>query len=473
MKRRGIEPTINTYLALLLGMSKIEDWKKNPVHLEKCHTIYAEYLERRQKFIGYDKSEDGRTGINDPLVFYVKILGDAGLFQKVFDVFYGLEESGAAAPDSKVYSAFFKALAARKSIDESNGLTLSEQNAADARLIWRRLEKDAEDNGVHVDAIVLSQVISLLTRGRQSDHQLALEIIRKYCGLAEPGEVAEEPRIKLSGILCTNILAFCNKTGRYRLCLNFNQQMDGLLKEDDPDMNNYRTNEKLAALGRLAALSALDESKQAVDAIKDLINESVIRYQKVQIAPKTYALALAVCWKCNDWESACEIFDLATGLQIEKFSDDGVITTGVEQCEKTPEEIPRNLYLIAWTHLARTALATGQNKHMQQFLRAASYVGVRLEMNSTLARGIHTDYYKYQFSHAIVGMWKSLKHGSKESQEWNDNFVNKARKILTDNRGHNKSWRIPEGEHKILGSEKYLSKVSQSIEDEMYSRRNV
>ena len=89
MKRRGIEPTINTYLALLLGMSKIEDWKKNPVHLEKCHTIYAEYLERRQKFIGYDKSEDGRTGINDPLVFYVKILGDAGLFQKVFDVFMG------------------------------------------------------------------------------------------------------------------------------------------------------------------------------------------------------------------------------------------------------------------------------------------------------------------------------------------------------------------------------------------------
>lgn len=115
-----------------------------------------------------------------PFTHYIKFLGKLGDFESALDVYNSMEDDSGVAPTSHVFSALFYALHNRKSSLKSDGLTIQQQNASDAKLLWRDLERSFEKHKFHVDHLVLSPVLLILMRGRDSDRAFAFNLIKDY-----------------------------------------------------------------------------------------------------------------------------------------------------------------------------------------------------------------------------------------------------------------------------------------------------
>lgn len=354
---------------MLQGWNNIpsSDWPRYSKQLEHCDAVYQAYRE----YLAAPKRRVGENSII-PISYYLKVLGKTGQYQKMYDVLYSLDTEGPLAPGCSIYGAFFWALLERRSTEKLGNLTIDEQNAADAKLLWRQLEKDMAKRGFELTWYAAVPILRLLARGRPSDHQLAIEIIRDYYGLAPPGETPPAPKAKLSWDVFQGVLDMCNKLRKYRLCTYYAKQvMDN--KVIVPD--HYHMNQVLLAYHGLASLSPGDESHRAVDLIRRMLVQSSLDNggnPKLRPSQSNYQIAFAICWRCEDWASVCDIFTLMTGYQASDLLDEP-FKSG-KKIERMERSEGRNMSLdpTCAAYLARAALASKDNAAMRQCLRMLS-----------------------------------------------------------------------------------------------------
>ncbi|EJD01501.1 uncharacterized protein FOMMEDRAFT_21886 [Fomitiporia mediterranea MF3/22] len=468
MKRRGFQPDAATYSTMLHGMAQIEskEWPNNQENLERCHKLYNAFEKLVQT--GEAQKTSARTT-------YFQVLGRSGNYQKMFDLFY--KEDGTLPRDKALYTVLFNALLWRKETDKLGNLTLQEQNASDAKFLWRVLEKDVE-GGMEIDAHLLRPFIKLMAAGRPVDQQFGLKVVRDYFGLAAPGEPTPTPRVTMNSNCLHAILELCNKAKKFRLCAYFfkevmaTKQIERNSKfSSDLTIGTRHVNEQLIALAQLASVGSTDEAAHAVDAVRFLKQTTALKAVKpptrtnewdedTTLQPETVKLALAVCWRCGDWESATQIFSLATDLRAEDFLDDGPIAK-----ESEKPFIPgsgRMVDIAAFSYLTRIALSTKDKAKMRQALRMMYIYGIGPGAFVT-----HYNFYKIELAKTILKLldaaassdqpgdekkWKYLKQESREAL---------SKRVMVER---------PESEEDGLGSQKYISKLQQAIDFELASR---
>ncbi|KAI5120674.1 hypothetical protein M0805_006963 [Coniferiporia weirii] len=469
MKRRGYEPSLATYTTLMRGMSTVEDWSQLSVQLEHCHGLYESY----QAYMEKCKEQKWKLELrHDPSVFYFRILGKAGLYQKLFDVFYAMDETGPLAPDQYVYTSLLQVLNRRRSTENLGNLSPIEQNASDAKLIWRKMIKDVERGHLEVDSYIILQILRLLMSGRPADQQFGIDIIRDYLGLAAPGEDPPKPTVRLEPRILQAVLELCNKAKKPRLCTYFAKQVMDLQRAQSPQTRDlkidcYHIEQVLLALHSLAAVGSLDESARAVEVVRMLKREGALHRanergfsssDSLRPQPNTYALALAVCWRCADWTRACDVFELATHLSADDFRDDGRVAAG-----SMPQPPLWKMNMQSLAHMARTAIMTEDKAHMRQCLRIVAMGVDRVEENEP-----YESYYKGRLASAVIKMCKLTLEDVSESEKvkWQE-LRRRSQEVLVD---RTFAVKPPIEVEEALGSQSFVKKMQQAIDFEMAAR---
>ncbi|KAL5507882.1 hypothetical protein ACEPAH_5500 [Sanghuangporus vaninii] len=470
MKRRGFPPSARTFRTMMSGMNEItiDEWPQNSLNLQRCHKLY----EAIEEYCTETHSKDELVFLGHARGHYIHILGKTGNFRKIADIYYKSGEVGALPRDRELYGALFGALMVRKEADQVGNLSVAEQNASDAKFYWKTLEKDME-RGLEIDSRVITPFLKVMAGGRPTDQQFGLNVVRDMYGLAPPGEDSPPPRLQLCSRSFQAVLELCNKAKKFRLCTYFLKQVAEQSRQKSNKVTSvvigYRhINEQLIALGQLAAVGSFDESEKAVDVIRYLRQAAALEAQengKVEdfsLTRETVALALGVCWRCGDWDRATMIFSLVTDLSPEMFLDDGPIASGSIDAARYPRYQKKLIYMTASTHMARTALSTGDKSKMRQCLRMMWYHGTEPSYFEA-----HPDFYKYELAKATIRLVDAV------AADWSKDEVKIWKDMKKESRGIlQKQSRVerPEKEEGGLGSEKYLGKLQQAIDFELSAR---
>ncbi|KAL4260784.1 Pentatricopeptide repeat-containing protein [Pleurotus pulmonarius] len=380
MKRRGHSPNTRTYQTMFSGLSRIENWSSHPKQLANAHALYDYFQRHISSVKKHDPQSPQLSTI--PLSYYIKILGETGHYQTIFDVYYALDGEGPMAPDQYIYTAMFTALAGKK-------MTVQGTATFDAKLLWSQMLKASQrsSTGFDVDPHLVTAAISALTHGPATDKSFALKLIREYFGLTKPGDPPNPiGMIQLTPPALAAALHLCNVSGDHQLALHFFRQV-----QERPErhggvsvIDRLHVEEALRAYGSLA--SAGSASPYAYDALKLL--EWMLKREhtaprgegiKVRPAASTFNLVLSACWHSSDWESAMSALQLMTGYHVADFSDKAVLAHG------SPDVLPkvekrsagRNLIPDAETlsTIVRTAHSTRNRAHVRQALRIVDHFG--------------------------------------------------------------------------------------------------
>jgi hypothetical protein len=373
MKRRGFRPTTRTFQTLFKGLSRIQNWATHSKQLIKVYSLYGDFQKHIENLKRHEPDSDELS--TRPLQSYIKILSDAGEYQKIFDVYFTLGQSGPLAPDQYFFTAMLQALAERP---QSSRSEVGTQTASDAKLVWRDMLKASQrPPGFPLDSHVIGMAIKALSRGRSTDQDFALEIVRNYIGLAEPGETAKPALVPLATHTLDSALSLCNIMQKYTLCIHFAQQI--MYSPNVSILDRHHMEHVLRAYGSLASHNSSVESRQALQTLRWMLKEELSGRIGPQIRPaaNTYNLVLMVCCRSSDWPSATKTFELMTGYHTRDFSDstayESRVAPGMEKRSKG-----RNLTPDAETmsFMVRTALATRNWPNMRQSLRMVAHLSL-------------------------------------------------------------------------------------------------
>jgi hypothetical protein len=360
------------------GLSRIKHWDSHTKQLANAHALY-EYFQRYMD--GVKKNDPNSPELTvTPLSLYIKILGEAGEYQRIFDVYYALDQTGPLSPNIFIFTAMFRALSqwgppSTSSIDEK--AIIDPQNAYDARLLWRQMLRASErPPGFSIDPYVISTAILALSRGRAVDQSFALDIVREYLGLTKPEQVAHVGKVPLTVQTLAAALFLCTQMRDHALCVHFFK-----LVKSRPErlggasiIDRGHMEEVLKAYVAMATPGSGDEPYQTL--------EWMLRQEikgpnghKIRPAITTFNLVLKACWRSVDWPSATRTFELMTGYTAEHFDD-----------RRDPSESPtlrkrskgRNLIPNAETmsYMVQTALASHKPAYVRQSLRMVHHVGI-------------------------------------------------------------------------------------------------
>ncbi|KAJ8453558.1 hypothetical protein ONZ45_g19669 [Pleurotus djamor] len=178
MKRRGHSPNTRTYQTMFSGLSRMENWMSHTKQLTNAHALYDYFIQHVTSVKKHDPTSSQLSTL--PLSYYIKILGDTGHIQNIFDVYYALDGSVNLAPDQYIYTAMFSALAGKKLTEQGNA-------AFDAKLLWSQMLKASQKSpGFEVDVHLVTAAISALSRGSSSDQSFAFNLLREYFGITKP-----------------------------------------------------------------------------------------------------------------------------------------------------------------------------------------------------------------------------------------------------------------------------------------------
>jgi hypothetical protein len=328
MKRRGFSPTVRTYQTMFKGLSRIEDWKTHTKQLSNAHTLY-EYF---QKYIASLKVHEPQSPdlTTQPLNDYTKILGDAGDFRKIFDVYYSLDRDGSFSPDHFFYTAIFNAISNREDSPEADA---SIRGILDPKLIWDHVMKAHQSGKIVVDSHLVASGIRALSRGRPVDQKLAFEIVRDWLGLTLPTD-RERPKTGdrtscLTTFTLEAALSLCIAIKDYPLCLHFVQQ----------------------AIGEFQS-------------------------PKVNLDKTTCSTILTACWRCADWPTAATTFQNMTGFSVNDFRDEaGEMKWRNPRRRHEAKRMPIVLDAECISSLLHVALASDSSANMRQCLRMVAFLG--------------------------------------------------------------------------------------------------
>ncbi|KAG6919437.1 hypothetical protein DXG01_006320 [Tephrocybe rancida] len=372
MKRRGFSPSARTFQTMFTGLSKIENWTSHTKQLGNARLIYESY----QRYMVAVKKHDPNNLEQSakPLAGYIKILGDNGLYQEVFDVYHALPSEGPGTAEELVYTAMFKALASTSTSIDATPIHL--QNAAHAKLLWVTMQKALKKSpSFEVDTYVVTSAISALSRGKTTETDLAFAIIHEYFGLVGPDDPPSTGRIPLSQQSLDAVFKLCNASKRHTLCADFLQQVKrrpvALGGEDLLDHGHL--NEVLRAR---IALSDSGAASSCLETIEWMLRKEITGKFGYKLRPTlvSYNLAMTACWRDSDWRCATRLFDLMTGYHAHDFMDGAVVHSPRRDARSAGRSLDPSAETLSV--LVRTALASHDRANVRQSLRIITHLEV-------------------------------------------------------------------------------------------------
>ncbi|TFK43536.1 hypothetical protein BDQ12DRAFT_184421 [Crucibulum laeve] len=369
MKRRGFSPTSRTFQTMFTGLSRIEHWSSYPKQLTNARSLYDAYLRHVNAVKRIDPDSEELSG--NPLSAYIKILGDAGRYQEIFDVYYAMDSEGPLAPNQFIFTAMFHALASAKETSVS-----IHKSAADAKLLWTQMIKASQKSpSFSVDSYLISAAITALSRGRIGEQDFAFQIVRDYFGLSAPDQSAGHGTLSLQPQSLAAILRLCNQSEKYETCVDFFQQ----IKRRPDSMGGLdildRAHLEEVLKARLA-MEAPGSAYHALDTLEWMLRQEITgkNGSKIRPALSTYDLVFKCCWRSVDWNSATRTFDLLTGYISHDFMDGAVAAVP----RFTQRGNGRNLLPTAegLSAMVKTAFASKNRANMRQCLRIVDHIGL-------------------------------------------------------------------------------------------------
>jgi len=379
MKRRGFAPSTRTYQTIFTGLSRIEHWPTYPKQLENARALYQAFQRHLASIKRYD-ANDPELSV-DPIAGYIRILGGAGHYQDIFDVFYALDQDGPLAPNQFIFTAMFQAINTALG-DTTEGRV---KVAGDARLLWSQLIKATKKNPkITVDSHTVVSAIKALAGGNKPDHELAFRIVAQYFGLETNKAVSTAGLFPLGPEALAAALRLCNQTENYAGCRQFFQQV-----KRRPTANGGVSILDRAHMEEvLKAEIAMKEpglGYHAVETLEWMLREEItgVNGPKIRPALSTYNLVMQSCWYSGDWNSATRTFDLMTGYHAHDFMDGSIAT--VPRLDKRGPGRSYEASADFISVMLKTALATKNRADMRQALRIVDHLGFEKLLSSGAA----------------------------------------------------------------------------------------
>lgn len=374
MKRRGFSPTTRTFQTMFTGLSRIEHWSSYPKQLENARSIYDSF-QRHMTAVKKEDPNSSELSVN-PLASYITLLGDAGQYQEIFDVYYAMDSEGLLSPNQFIFTAMFQALSAKHDASSSPNSTINMKNAADAKLLWTQMLKASRRApGFQVDSFIVTSALTTLSRGRSTDQDFAFEIVRDYFGLTAPGETPSTGTLSLSPQSFAAILKLCNSSRKHALCDHFLQQV----KKRPEVLGGVSLLDRLhieEVLKARLSLPASGSSIYTLDLLEWMLRQEITGRNGPKIRPaiSTFNLVMTACWRDADWKSATRTFELMTGYHSHDFMDGAIL----DPPRFDKRAAGRNLVPSAETmsSLVRTAYTTRDHANVRQCLRIVDHLGV-------------------------------------------------------------------------------------------------
>ena len=360
-----------TFQTFFNGLSRIEDWSIHPKQLTNARSLYDAYQRHISSVKKYDPGSSEL--LIDPLAGYIRILGKAGQYQEIFDVYYAMDLEGPLSPNQFIFTAMFYAIVAAKN-NVSEGAA---KVAADARLLWNQMNKaSTRSPGFTIDSFSIVAALNALSGGIKVDHDLAFQITTKYFGL-----IADKPK-SANGILPLHpesfaaILRLCNQSKRHELCSQFLRQVKR--RQEDAGGVSIIDRRHLEEIlrGELASGES-DVAYRAVETLEWMLRQEITGANgpKIRPAMSTYIIVVQACRRDADWKSATRTFDLMTGYHSHDFMDGSVADTPRQDKRGPGRSFPPNAEFMSW--MVQTALATRNPANIRQSLRMVDYLGFK------------------------------------------------------------------------------------------------
>jgi pentatricopeptide repeat protein len=423
MKRRGFSPTTRTFQTFFNGLSRIEDWSTHSKQLTNARSLYDAY----QRHISSVKKFDPGNSelLIDPLAGYIRILGNAGRYQEVFDIYYAMDQEGPLSPNQFIFTAMFHAIVAAKN-NVSEGAA---KVAADARLLWNQMNKaSTRSPGFTIDSFSVVAALNALSGGNQADHDLAFQITTKYFGLIPDQPKSEHGILPLRPESFAAILKLCNQTKRHELCSQFLQQVRSRQEDAGGVSIIDRLHIEEVLRGGLA-LGGSNLAYRALQTLEWMLRQEIIGANGPKIRPalSTYNIVVQACRCHGDWRSATRTFDLMTGYHSHDFMDGSVAETPRQDKRGPGRSFPPNAEFMS--RMVQTALTTKNHANIRQSLRMVDYLGFENILNVQGAG---------ESKNATKILKNKAFFGSKFSSA-----ISEAVKFISDKRPRPLDWRPP------------------------------
>lgn len=412
------------------GLSQIDDWSNHPKQLANAHALYHYYLEYTRSIKHHDPGNLAQLSLT-PLVIYMSILGAAGDVQKMFDVYFAMDQDGPHAPNIFVFTAMLRAITNHQ---QRAGVASDRDTAAsDAKHVWLQIEKTMQKRpDFELDSRLITATIQALTRGRPADQNLALDIIADHLSLTRPGH--PEP-FKLSPHLnhwtLDAALQLCLTMQKFRHCVHFMRLVMDNLDFSQPGRRSLVARSHIRKLLRahasLAMLASPHESSQAIDALEWCLKNDAI-YDIPELSPdmRTYHLVLVTCLRTGDWEAAIKSFQLMTGIQMDSFHEsEGKAPPRVQ---KRPEGRSLTPNAETMSFIMRIALHTKDNTEALQAFWLSEHVGI----DNLLQDKVAEPYYRASFARALASVVDQLLDDprTKHRREWLVSLKARAQEVV-------------------------------------------
>ena len=375
MKRRGLSPTTRTFQTFFNGLSRIEDWSIHPKQLTNARSLYDAF----QRHISSVKRHDPSNSelLIDPLAGYIRILGNAGRYQEVFDVYYAMDQDGPLSPNQFIFTAMFHAIVAAKD-NVSEG---SAKVAADARLLWNQMNKASTRlPGFAIDSFSIVAALNALSGGNKVDHDLAFQITTNYFGLIPDKSKSANGILPLHPESFAAILKLCNQSKRHEVCSQFLRQVKRRPEEIGGMSIIDRRHVEEVLRGELASEGS-DVAYRALETLEWMLRQEITgpNGPKIRPALSTYIIVVQACRRDADWKSATRTFDLMSGYHSHDFMD-GSVAEAPRQDKRGPgRSFPPNAEFMSW--MVQTALSTKNPANIRQSLRMVDYLGFENILN--------------------------------------------------------------------------------------------
>lgn len=369
MKRRGFSPTTRTFQTMFNGLSRIEDWSAYPKQLGNVQLLFNAYMRHIESLFKDDpKSEEISSS---PLALYMKILGDAGRYQDIFDVYYDLDPKGALKPDHLVYTAMFQALSPLRIPYGVDSEAATEQNASSAKHLWMQMLKDSKRNNFAVDSHLVAAAILSMCKGRPADQEFAFGIARDYLAIPKDPKAGSKQLalIPLSSPTLAAVLMLCRSSGKHQLCIDIFDEVrqrygatsivdrghveDVFRSRSTIDPPPSSADYELSILDWMIVTDALRSGKKLDDPLRPLMS--------------TFLLTLAACLRTTDFRSAVRTFELITGFHGHDFMDGSEASNPRFDQRSANRNHPPTAENLSF--VVRTAVKGGNKADMRQALR--------------------------------------------------------------------------------------------------------
>lgn len=385
MKRRGLSPTTRTYQTMFSGLSRLEHWPTHTLQLTHAHQLYDFFLKHLQTVKYHTPGSEELTVA--PLAKYIKILGDAGDFQRIFDIYYAMDSEGPLAPSQEIFTAMFQVMANRRLADGDEGAIFHNQNGSTTKLVWTQMEKASKKSpGFEIDSHIIAMAIKALARGRPTDQEFALDIVRDHLGLVRPGETTTSPAAaNLTVHTLAAALESCNEMQKPRVCIHYLSQVmhprystPRGVRAKAHVVDRGHVEQGLLAYLTLAKAKVPGQSTQALDTLQWML-KSEITQSNIKLRPRssTYNLVLKACHNAGDWAGAMRTFEMMTGYDAGDFADleqGSVRSKPVMTIRSKGRNISPDAEVMS--SMVRTATMTQLPAHIRQSLRMVDHINI-------------------------------------------------------------------------------------------------